>query len=1295
MTLLRILRVVLPTIAALALVLLPSSLGSPAPETSAGPLTLAFGPVNLTLVAYIAGLTWLVARYSAVNLRGQHRLGRYGAAFTGLTASLLLLVTAADLTSLAVAWTVSGALIGMLVGHADTAAARAAAHRVHLTMGASSALLWLGVLAASLDLAAAPPLVAALVVAAAVVRSALAPFHRWLPETAEAPSPVSALLHAGIVNAAGILAVLQWELLAKHPAVLVSLAVVGLLTVAWCTLEQRVRPDVKGRLAASTSAQMGWMSLQIGLGAPAAALLHLMGHGAWKAWLFLRAGGAVSRARRETAPLAAAASRLEGLTNTGVALLPLTALVLTALIAPPAALAGPLPAIQVLLLGLAVLVAVAVGREAARLERSSRGLRTVVAAFGGLAAAGYLTLATLWDEQLGAYVGLTHPAYADGLVATALALAGLGAVIVLGRAAGRLQPGSTHPVATLVAAPGLPRLRPEGTDVAIRVEDVEAVDVGERTGDTRQVVELAGRVVGAAWPLRSTVAVNPLSGLESLSVDTALSVAERLHGVSLRPSHAWFLDLHQAGQITDEALLRAMTAHGLGGGRSGVEGLLDLTRRVSAHTAHTARTAHTEPARTGTARHVTLDGALEAALTEAHTWTARAWHRTEDRTGDLHGPWHLWHAAAAHPVYRLAAGAPGVRGDVFARSLPQDPAAAVTALLRHSGLGEDALFDVVAALLGAGPGWAAHAQWRARRSGGSGPLVELVALRLALAVMHGADLGAVEARLRPDVDAEDGMSFAILTKVWREALDLSTRDRLCQPLAQRQGELAETVEHEAGDASRATPRPQTQSVWCIDVRSERVRRHLESLGDHETFGFAGFFGMTGRTIDPDGAEFDQAPVIVTPTIEMRLPDAPLGLLPAMTRTATRVAARPGLAFAVAEASGVAAYLAAVAGTVAPRTWRRLHTRGVRGPSPAGPVELRDLADPDRLISTAERADAAEGMLRAIGLTSGFAPLLVLTAHGSTTENNAFATAYDCGACGGNPGIVNARAMAQVLEEPAVRAELAVRGIHLPATTRVVAALHDTTTDEVHVHADGPDQLVHDVEATLARAGRLAAAERAAALPTSGRSGLAGRSLAARATDWSEAMPEWGLAGCAAIIVGPRSLTRGLDLGGRTFLHSYDRHADPDGTVLTALLNAPVVVSQWIASQYWFSSVAPTAFGAGDKTTHNVVGDIGVLSGAGGDLRVGLPWQAVFTRDPGARPDATAGPQHVPSSHLVVVDADPAVLARSVLASPAVLGLLTGGWVRMVAVDGGRVVDVLEVLAAQDTDTTAGQPQDVG
>jgi hypothetical protein len=118
----------------------------------------------------------------------------------------------------------------------------------------------------------------------------------------------------------------------------------------------------------------------------------------------------------------------------------------------------------------------------------------------------------------------------------------------------------------------------------------------------------------------------------------------------------------------------------------------------------------------------------------------------------------------------------------------------------------------------------------------------------------------------------------------------------------------------------------------------------------------------------------------------------------------------------------------------------------------------------------------------------------------------------------------------------------------------------------------------------------------------------------RAADWSETRPEWGLAGNAAFIVGPRRLTRNLDLRGRSFLHSYDWRVDDSGTALETILTGPLVVGEWINMQYYFSTVDNAVYGSGSKVTHNVSGKVGVVQGNGGDLMTGLPLQSLYVDD---------------------------------------------------------------------------------
>jgi uncharacterized protein YbcC (UPF0753/DUF2309 family) len=111
-------------------------------------------------------------------------------------------------------------------------------------------------------------------------------------------------------------------------------------------------------------------------------------------------------------------------------------------------------------------------------------------------------------------------------------------------------------------------------------------------------------------------------------------------------------------------------------------------------------------------------------------------------------------------------------------------------------------------------------------------------------------------------------------------------------------------------------------------------------------------------------------------------------------------------------------------------------------------------------------------------------------------------------------------------------------------------------------------------------------------------------------DWANSRPEWGLSGNAAFLIGRRALTKGLDLGGRVFLHSYDPDSDPDGSLLEKIMTAPLIVGELISLTYYFSAVDPWAYGSGSKVIHNMVAGIGVMLGSQSDLQKGLPLQSV-------------------------------------------------------------------------------------
>jgi uncharacterized protein YbcC (UPF0753/DUF2309 family) len=254
----------------------------------------------------------------------------------------------------------------------------------------------------------------------------------------------------------------------------------------------------------------------------------------------------------------------------------------------------------------------------------------------------------------------------------------------------------------------------------------------------------------------------------------------------------------------------------------------------------------------------------------------------------------------------------------------------------------------------------------------------------------------------------------------------------------------------------------------------------------------------------------------------------------------------------------------------------------------------------------------------------------------------------------------------LFNDPNVRASLLARGIDIPATTAFVAALHNTTTDQVTLFPEGDAATTHqpdlaEAQPLLDRASVQTRRERA---PRLGLSGVPDAELHAaavrRARNWAEVRPEWGLAGNAAIIVAPRERTRHIDLEGRVFLHDYRSEDDPDHAILEGIVAGPVVVAHWINFQYYASTVDNARYGCGDKVLHNIVGGhIGVLEGNGGDLRVGLSLQSLHDGERWV---------HAPLRLAVFIEAPRAAIEGVLENQPKVRELVDNEWLHLYQLD---------------------------
>lgn len=768
--------------------------------------------------------------------------------------------------------------------------------------------------------------------------------------------------------------------------------------------------------------------------------------------------------------------------------------------------------------------------------------------------------------------------------------------------------------------------------------------------------EAAARAIPPAFPLDATVAVNPFLGQAGEDLAMAGARLARVAGTPVTPPMSAFAAAIREARIADADIADALMASPSPTKPSDVAALKAMAAKAGADegAAPLPTVADLAARATGTDWPALIETAVGL-------WAAGHFDRGQALWSPKPGEdsFAAWRAWAMHDLTPEIAGLGG-----FCAHVAAAPDSAERAILRATGalgLTQAAAPTAFHRLYMDLGGWSQHARWLLWQAELRGETdltaIDLLAIRLIweealLAHVPGiADAWAetVAAHAAPVEPSEEQVALAIL----QDAAERAHQRRLIRALD--------------GPAPRPG-RPVLQAAFCIDVRSEVFRRALESVDPTiETIGFAGFFGLplAHRAQGSDVVEA-HLPVLLTPALETT------GHGDAAAERDIRIAARARRAWGRFRQAAVSSFaFVEAAGPLYAGALLR-DALGLGGRAAGAEPAPRVIGG----LTPEAKADTAAAVLRAMSLTEGHGKVVLLLGHGAQVANNPHESAYHCGACGGHTGEVSARLLAALLNDPETRAGLAGRGIALPDDTLFVAGLHDTTTDEITLHdADTGAEPLSTIRGWLARAGRMARAERSATLP-----GSTAETVAARALNWAETRPEWGLAGCATFVAAPRHATSGRDLGGRAFLHSYDWRADEGFATLELILTAPVVVASWISLQYFGSTVAPEVFGGGNKLIHNVVGGIGVIEGNGGRLRPGLPWQALHD---GERP------MHEPLRLSVMIEAPRAAIADVLDRHPNLRALFDNGWLHLFTLADGRVDARYRPGLSWEDEATAG------
>ncbi|MCC5935743.1 MAG: DUF2309 domain-containing protein [Lunatimonas sp.] len=788
------------------------------------------------------------------------------------------------------------------------------------------------------------------------------------------------------------------------------------------------------------------------------------------------------------------------------------------------------------------------------------------------------------------------------------------------------------------------------------------------------VLQEACKKIAPVWPLENFVAVNPYLGLTDQKFNNVAQYLGAVAGIQMTLPVSFYRTKIQEGVITRGDLQAAFKKHstnevdvetfirGLGGISDAGDPMTSVATLTDVATVVSGKDWN------------------RFSISRISTWAAtyfdngQAVWNVSNRQGGMFLSWKWESQIDKTPE---VTGLKNFRAVV--KAMPNQPLLAAKSALEVLGVSDEALPIYLHRLLLRVGGWSAHAarlDWDNALYGKEGGVLQEFLIILIcweaclLQCLKESELNFVWLEAKKQL-SEAGLkieiSHALSEKLLlQEAFDIAMQRELITKF-----QATDTV------APEKAARPLAQGIFCIDVRSEVFRRNLEQVNPQiETIGFAGFFAFPINFVPIAHEQGEaQCPVLIPtgPTIMEELQDKASHEVAYRERVLRYQVKKIWKSFK-SGAVTCFSFVSPMGLSFLPKLFTDSFgmTRPVPHPDRAG---LKGISSKRKTVSLQvcdhhqgttgipleKQVEMAKTALKAMSLTENFAQFVMIIGHGSTSVNNPHATGLDCGACGGHTGEANAKVAAAVLNGKQVREALRKQGIAIPVDTVFLACLHDTTTDEVTVFNEDavPESMVEDyttLTTSLSKAAKATRAERGLRMAITRNQDKA---VLARSKDWSQVRPEWGLAGCHAFVVAPRNRTKHIDLGGKSFLHSYDWKKDSGFSILELIMTAPMVVTSWINLQYYGSTVDNLHFGSGNKTLHNVTSGTGVLEGYSGDLRVGLPLQSVHDGEKY---------QHEPVRLNVIIEAPLDAMNGILEKHSTVKNLCDNGWISLLALN---------------------------